>query len=326
VCAGSCDSEGIVMTWFDTRIQEARMERELETAIAGQGGRWVAIVAGEIRAALPVLKGYTVHRVPTASWVRPKFVERLFALGVRGVLVVRDARAEASARDGGRWVEARLMGQRTPVLRTERAAGGTWSVVDFDPSRPSSLVQAAEEFRGGVRRRSAPSRRTGLIASMVIATAVTAAAVAPSDLRVTSPAAATPELVLSFKAFGARGAAASVAAGGGISAPALDPSEAAKPIHMRGVITAKPHREDVVVRLTVDGVTESRAFPAKGFSHDGPAIGEWRRSWRAGEHRVAVEVVSGGSDPVARWEGTLRAIDRRLNVILYDPTTGFVIE
>jgi hypothetical protein len=95
---------------------------------------------------------------------------------------------------------------------------------------------------------------------------------------------------------------------------------------MRGVVTAKPRRADVVIRLTVDGVTEERAFAAKGFSHDGPAMGEWRRAWAAGAHRVVVEIVPGGTERVARWEGTLQGVERRLNVIMFDPSTGFVIE
>jgi hypothetical protein len=291
------------------------MEREIETSIAGRGAQWVAFVAGEIRS-LPTLSNYAVHRVPTASWVRPKFIERLFAAGVRGVLVVRDARAEAWARDGGRWVQARLAGERTPVLRPERTAGGRWCVIDFDPSQPTSLVRAAEEFREGVVRRRAPSRRMALVACLGLAVVITAGAVAPSDLRVVSPASSAPELVLSIKAFGAR-----------MQSDAPDAAaEAAKPVHMRGRVTGKPRRADVVVRLTIDGVTEERAFSAKGFSHDGPAIGEWRREWPAGEHHVVVEIVPGGAEPVARWEGPLRSIERRLTVVMYDPNLGFVVE
>jgi hypothetical protein len=248
--------------------------------------------------------------------VRPKFIERLFATGVRGVMVVRDARTEAWARDGGRWVEARLAGERTPVLRLDRAAGGRWCVIDFDPSQPESLVQAAQEFRAGAHRRRNPSRRISLIACAAVAAALTVGAVAPSDLRVVSPASGTPELVLSIKAFGAR-----------VQSAALDAAaEAAKPVHMRGRVTEKPRRADVIVRLTIDGAAEERVFRAKGFSHDGPAIGEWRRKWAPGEHQVLVEVVPGGTDPIARWEGSLRATERRLSVVLYDPTSGFTVE
>lgn len=320
------------MTWFDTRIQEARMERAIETAMVARSARWVAFVAAEVRSPLPMLAGYEVHCVPTASWVRPKFLEHLFVRGVRGVLVVRDGRGEAAARDGGRWVAARLAGERKPVLRPERVAGGRWCVVDFDPSRPATLTSIADEFRQGPVRRRVHAPWMVIAASLLMAAALVAMSVAPSHLRVTNPASSTPELVLSIKAFGGRtvpgtGASGAVAVNAG-AAPALhvDAAEAAKPVHMRGVVTEKPRRTDVVVRLTIDGVTEERAFTAKGLSNDGPAIGEWRKIWRAGEHHVIVEIVPGGKLPVVRWEGTVRATDRRLSVVTYDPTTSFVVE
>jgi hypothetical protein len=170
-----------------------------------------------------------------------------------------------------------------------------------------------------------------IAASLLAAAALVAMAVAPSHLRVTNPVSSTPELVLSIKAFGGRtvpGAGASGAVVNAGAAPALhvDATEAAKPVHMRGVVTEKPRRADVVVRLTIDGVTEQRAFKAKGLSKDGPAIGEWRKTWRAGEHHVIVEIVPGGTLPAVRWEGTVRATDRRLSVVTYDPTSGFVVE
>ncbi len=320
VCAGSCDSEGIAMTWFDTRLEEARIERETAAATVANGSRWVAFVAGEIRSDLaPELAGFQVHPVPTASWVRPKFLERLFTQGMRGALVVRDARAEAAARDGGRWVAERLTGERAPVLRPERAGAGVWAVVDFDPSRPDELARTAAVFRGmaasGVRRHR-PSRAAAVTACILLVGAIAAAAVWPSHLRVTNPASGEPQLVISFKAFGEKQEA---------SAP--DPvAEAAKPVHMRGASTGKPRRADVVVRLTIDGVTDERVFGAKGVSRDGPAIGEWRQSWAAGEHRVVVEILTGGDAVPQRWEGTMRARERRLNVVSFEPASGFVVE
>jgi ferredoxin len=322
VCAGSCDSEGIAMTWFDTRLQEARMEREIANAVTENRTRWVAFVAGEIsRNAMPELPGFQVQTVPTASWVRPKFLERLFAAGVEGALVVRDARTEAAARDGGRWVAERLAGERTPVLRAERAgaAAGVWCVVDFDPSRREDLVRVAAEFRGlaasGIKRRQ-PTRAVVVAACLIVAGAVTAASVAPSHLRVTNPAPAAPQLVISFKAFGER-----------VDTSKLDPAaEAAKPVHMRSQSGGRARRADVIVRVTVDGITEERAFTAKGVSRDGPAIGEWRRPWEAGEHQVVVEILRGGDAAPERWEGTMQARERRLSVIVFEPASGFVVD
>jgi hypothetical protein len=39
-----------------------------------------------------------------------------------------------------------------------------------------------------------------------------------------------------------------------------------------------------------------------------------------------VEIVPGGTQPVARWEGVVRAWERRLSVVMYDPSAGFLVE
>jgi ferredoxin len=328
VCAGSCDSEAMTITWFDTRVQEARLEREIVAAIARERPAWVAFVAADLGGGVALrdpaplkhqLSGYSVHVVPTASWVRPRFVERLMAGGVRGVLVVRDAMGERAARDGGTWVADRFTGNRTPVFRPERAGGDAWCVVDYDSARPHELARAAAEFcatrKGGVRG-NRPSRRATIAATVLMTALVTALTVAPSHLQVSNPASSEPEFVFSFKALGEMAERA-----------ALDPAaEAAKPVHMRGRSTEKPQRAPVVVRLTIDGVTGERTFAAKGVSRDGPAIGEWRLPLARGEHAIVIEVLAGPATAPERWEGTLRAEPRRLVVVSYDHRDGFMVE
>ncbi len=70
----------------------------------------------------------------------------------------------------------------------------------------------------------------------------------------------------------------------------------------------------------------TREFEAKGWSHDGSAIGEWRQAWPEGEHEVVVEIVPGGTTPSVRWAGRIRAVPRRFQVIAYDAATGFQVE
>ncbi len=326
VCAGSCDSEGISLPWFDTRVEEARMEKEILDTAEG----WVALVGADIDGGVARfaadewrkrLVGYRVWAVPTASWVRPKFVERLLAkAGVRGVLVVRDARSEAAARDGNRWVSERFEGKRAPIFRPERAGGSeAWAVVDFDPMRPNEVGRAAKAFREEGKRGVSIVRWPGgkaVVAGMVLAVGLSVAVIAPSRMRVANPAPAGPELVFSFKAMGEFEAAAEV-----------DPAvEAAKPVHMRGRSTAKPQRSDVEVRLTIDGVTETRRFSAKGIGRDGPAIDEWRRAIVEGGRDVVVEVITGEEAPVQRWSGRIEARPRRLSVITFEPAEGFRVE
>jgi ferredoxin len=330
VCVGSCDSEGIVLPWFDTHPEETRLAAEIASARATGGPAWVAFVAGDIDGPLAFLHAarwrerlpdYQVHGVPTASWVRPKFVEHLLREGVRGVLIVRDARAEAAARDGNRWVLDRLTGERKPAFRIERAGGGAaWRVVDYDPARPAELRCAARAFRSGDEPAVSVSRRRHPLAvataAGVLAILVAAATIAPSHLRVENPAPSGPEFVFSFKALGDRGQPGTV-----------DPAaEAAKPVHMRGRSTEKPHRAPVTVRVTVDGVTEERTYRAKGISQDGPALAEWRQPLAPGLRGVAIEIVTGPGAPPLRWSGTLIAEPRRLHVVTFEPDAGFRVE
>ncbi len=326
VCAGSCDSEGISLPWFDTRVEEARLEKEILDTASG----WVALVAADIdggmrkfaaKAWRERLEGFQVLAVPTGSWVRPKFVERLLGkIGVRGVLVVRDARSEAAARDGNRWVSERLEGKREPIFRPERAGGSkAWRVVDFDPVRPRELAKVAKAFR------EAGKSGVGVVlsggwkaaaAGVVLAVGLCVAVITPSRMRVTNPAPPGPELVFSFKALGDL-----------VMAAEADPeAEAAKPVHMRGRSTAKPRRAAVEVRLTIDGVTETRSFAAKGIGRDGPAIDEWRRTIAEGVHEVTIDVVSGPGTEPQRWSGTIEARARRMNVITFEPAAGFRAE
>jgi quinol-cytochrome oxidoreductase complex cytochrome b subunit/ferredoxin len=330
VCAGSCDSEGIVLPWFNTRREENRIENEITTAVAAGGSPWVALIAGDIDNGLALfaaarwrerLPHYQVHFVPTASWVRPMFIEHLLKHGAQGVLVVRDARTEAAARDGNRWVSARLAGTRTPVYRPDRAGGSTaWQVVDFDPARAADLSLTAQAFQSGKSNPSrVPARRdpvTTALAGVVLALVIAVATVGPSHLRVTNPETADPEFVFSFKAFGDH-----------VTENTVDAAEdAKKPIHMRGRSMSKPQRAPVVVRLTINGVTEERSYRAMGISKDGPALDEWRHSLSVGEHAIRIELITGPDSTPSRWEGTIQAQPRRLHVITFEPDARFRVE
>lgn len=330
VCAGSCDSEGISLSWFDTRREEARIEGEIASTRTSDGLHWVAFVAGDIDGAVALfaatrwrerLPDYQVHFVPTASWVRPMFVERLLKSGVQGVLIVRDARAEAAARDGNRWVLDRLTGERKPVYRPERGGGSTaWQVVDFDPARPDELKRTASAFRTGGHGRAAPPRRrsrvSSILAGALLALVLAVMTIGPSRLAVTNPAPESAEFVFSFKALGELTEASTHDSA----------ADASKPIHMRGRSTTKPHRSDITVRITIDGVTQERTYRAKGISRDGPALDEWRLALAAPAHAIAVELQTGSQSAPLRWSGTIQTEPRRIYAVTYEPEVGFRVE
>jgi ferredoxin len=325
VCIGSCDSTAMQLGWLDTRHAEGAIEAAAAAALAQQEPVWLALVAADCAAigangGTPdnLLPGYTVQSVPTAGWVRPQLVERLLRAGVAGVLVVRDGRGEAPAREGNQWVADRLTGARTPVFRPDRAGAGVWRVVDLLPGGLTELRRVAAAWRAGAQEASGWTgwRRAGACAACVmLVAALVTLAVGPSHLRVRNPAPAGPELVFSFKAFG------DVTAG-----TLVDPAEdAGRPVHMRGRALAKPDRADVEVRLWVDGVAAARTFRAKGISRDGPALGAWRLPVEPGARQVAIEVLTGPDAPALRWEGVIDARARRLHVITFDPRTGFIV-
>lgn len=163
------------------------------------------------------------------------------------------------------------------------------------------------------RVRLLPDRRLSL--ALVAGLALAALAV-PAPLDDPARMAEKPEHFLSFKAFGAFEEAA-----------ALDPDEEAKkPVHMRGRSTAKPRRQPVTLRVSVDGESFERQFTAKGVSRDGPAIGEWRLDLAPGPREVRIDLDRGEDAEPLKWTGTIDARDRRLHVITYTPNDGFRLE
>ncbi|WP_309028575.1 cytochrome b N-terminal domain-containing protein [Pelagicoccus enzymogenes] len=328
VCNGSCDSAGVGLQWFSTLSEEKRILNTVALARERGGGDWIAFVAGEVDGGIAQyrkqiweerLAGYEVFVVPTASWVRSSLVEQLLKRGSKGVLVLRDGRAESASRDGGQWVEDRLEQRRSPEFRPKRAGeGGRWKVLDYTSGDTERVVGAAAAFRGGSKSaagRRRPSFLTGALALIVLMLGILAAAVGPSHLRVTNPASPEPEFVFSFKAFGAYE-----------EVEALSEEEQEKlPIHMRGRSAAKPKRGDVLVTLSLDGEDlGQRRFAAKGVSSDGPAMGQWRLPVVPGQRQVRVEVTRGGEEPLLAWEGTFSARERHVSVLTYEKGEGFV--
>ena len=327
VCIGSCDSEGIFLPWFETQSSEQALTQSIDAGRATDAPAWVAFICGDIDGGYSRfqtaqwqsrLPGYQLLPVPNSSSVRPKFVEKLLRSGIQGVLVVRDAGSDAWSRDGGTWVGDRLNRLRQPLFRPERAGGGAWRVIDFDPSSPAALSREAAEFqktrRSGLTPKThGPVRR--LVGIGLLAACTTVLSIAPSHLQVANPASDHPEFVLSFRALG-----------DSVAPPVDAEADADLPIHMRGRSTAKPIRSDVTIRLTIDGASEERSFTAKGISNDGPAINEWRIPLEPGRRRVGIEIQTGGESEPIRWSGEIEAQPRRYHVVTFDSATGFRLE
>lgn len=330
VCVGSCDSEAMDLPWFSIGSEESAILASVGEATVEGKAPPVALVGGDIDGGLSFLRrsfweqrlpGYQVHFVPTAAYVRPKFVERLLKAGAGGVLIVRDSRAEAAARDGNLWPEDRLAGKREPAFRPNRAKGRSdWRVLAYDAANAAAFSAEARAFREGDRGTNAsppsgggPILRYGAIAAFIAL--LMTAVIGPSNLQVTNPAPSHPEFVLSFKAFGE------------VEDPAVldEEADASRPVHMRGRPTGKPTRLPVEIHIRIDEETHTRAFRAKGISRDGPAIGEWRLPLEAGQtYQLHITIDPGPATEAFEWTHTFTAESRRLHVLTYDPGEGFL--
>lgn len=329
VCVGSCDSEAMNLTWFDIHADEQRITTAVQQLRTENGEAFLALVAADIDGGFAhfqgdrwrnLLPGYHVEPIPTASWIRPKFVERLLHGGTNGVLIIRDTRAEAAARDGNQWVLHRLEQARTPHFRHARAGdgGGRWHVADFNAARQSALAAEAAAFRDSVAPAPAPrpGRLRTVIGGIVLAFLIAAVTIGPSHFRVANPAPSEPELVLSFRVLGDM-----------MKTQELDEAAQAKlPVHMRGRSATKPRRSPAEITLTIDGKSETRTFQPKGISHDGPTTGEWVLPLTPGSHAVQVEIKRGPESAPEVWTGAINAEPRHIHVITYTPTDGFRLE
>ncbi len=334
VCVGSCDSEAMDLPWFSVKAEEEAILAAADERTEKGEAPWIALVAGDIDGGLPYfrrrvwedrLPGYAVYFVPTASWVRPRFVEKLFRRGAAGVLIVHDTAAESPARDGNAWPLARMEGTREPHFRPARAgiASESWRVLPYDPGSAGAFRRAAAEFRKGgtpeVRGKTAagPGQWRASAAVGLFLAILTGAVVTPSHLEVSNPTPAHPEFVFSFKVFGDPEAVAE-----------LDPeADSARPVHMRGRVTEKPARHPVTVRLVLDGEAHEPSFRAKGVSRDGPAIDQIRLPLEPGRWVDArVELRRGPESEPEVWTGSFPARERRLHVLTYEPGEGFRFE
>ena len=330
VCNGSCDSAGIGLGWFTNLKEEERILTAFSKSVEAGASPWIAFVAGDLEGGMAHLNshkwkerlpGYQLEIVPTASWVRASLVEQLLKETAQGVLIVRDSRTEAIARDGNQWVSDRLEQKRAPEFRVNRANNHVnWKVIDYDSANLKGFEEdtaafcASQSWRG--KEKQTPGILRMSLAAVILSAGLSAAAIAPSHLKVRNPAPSAPEIVFSFKALGE------------LETPDTSSAEEdlSKPIHMRGRSTEKPHRAPVTLRILIDGKEEEATFEARGVSNDGPAIGEWRRSVEEGPREILIEILTGSNAEPISWSGTIDAQTRRLHVITYSPKDGIRVE
>ena len=326
VCAGSCDSGSISLPWFQVVPLRARMDAWVDAAVKTGEAPLVAFVCAESAGAAlapdpagrcDALPGYVVLPVPCAGWVHALTVERALRHGAGGVLVVGCGPGSERYREGVKWAQVRMAGQREPALNLAKVDPSKVRVAELFRGDRAGLARAAEELRRGVPSSRPTARVVHLVIAGVAAAAVASLATwAGSRVGYAAPRSA-PTMVVSFKHPGA------------VSERCRDLTEEEKrstPPHMRPAKVCERGRVGVRLRVTIDGVLRSETTHApRGLWGDGNSTAVERVEVAEGEHRVRVEL--GDTPDPGEWnhvdERSLSFQPRASRVVRFDKLEGF---
>jgi coenzyme F420-reducing hydrogenase delta subunit/quinol-cytochrome oxidoreductase complex cytochrome b subunit/Pyruvate/2-oxoacid:ferredoxin oxidoreductase delta subunit len=330
ICAGSCDSAGIGLEWFDSIRQRHRIDELVDTTLGARKPAFLALVCNESAGGLldideatacsPSLPGYVVVRVPCAGWVHPLTVERALRRGARGVLVVASGPGSCTYREGNRWTVARMAGTREPSLRFEKVDRDRVRVLELYRTEQRRLVDEARRFAesAGAASPATPSRTRRVLAGLALGAVFGLVTWAGTAAAYRTPSDPSPKLVISFKHPGK--------AGENCREPTAAELEKL-PRHMRQKQICERRRASVRLRVEVDGKEVARgAHEPRGIWGDGNSIAVERFKLSPGEHTVKVEL-GDSADPSEVAYSTTRRItlrERHNAVLLFDRTTGFV--
>ncbi len=327
ICAGSCDSAGVGLPWFDVLDKRAEMDRFVAAACKRDSQTFVAFVctssAGEtleidpVTAHCALLPGYTVMRVPCAGWVHALTVERAIRHGAAGVLIVACGPGSSRYREGGKWTEMRMAGERVPSLNLDKVDPAKVRVLELFRGDARRLSREAAAFRSATTRSVTRQKPRRWLVGASIAVALTAMTWAASRVGYALPSGDQPQLVVSFKHPGR------------VSETCRDLTEEEKnktPPHMRPSQICDRTRVSVRMRVTVDDhVISERAYAPAGLWGDGNSLAIERVPITPGRHDVRVQI---GDGPNASEYGfdsaqTIDFAPRAIKVVRFDKTTGF---
>jgi len=327
ICAGSCDSGAISLPQLPVVDQRRRIEGWIEEATAtGEKPHLAFVCASSAGASLQIdpstgtsaaLPGYRILPVPCSGWVQRFTLERALRRGAEGVLVVGCGPTEPHFREGTRWTELRIAGEREPVLRREKVEAERIHFATLDRSRLGELQELAGRLRQGPVEEPAPRRKQRLVAaSALVACAFGALIALGSDLPYRAPA-TTSQLVVSFKHAGSAG----------VHCRPISPEEKARlPIHMQRDEICERSRSQVRLRVVVDGEERlSRSYEPRGLRSDGNSVAVEHLPLAPGLHLVEVSI--GGSADPAMWDfidrREIRIEEGERTVVTFDKVLGF---
>lgn len=333
ICVGACDSQAILLPALHSRELEQRLQAWIETQQAAGGRPFVAFCCKDSAAAArekgtaglaTLLPGYRVEMVPCVGWISAVMLERALQRGAAGVLVVGCGEGEPTGREGMKWFNQRMVGQREPRFDPKKADPARVRFVSLDRTRPGEFQRVAREFQAQTAGASVVpagpngSRRLGmrLAAAGAVTVALGAVTFLFSDLPYRTAHSPAPELVVSFNHSGAI-----------LEPRKLTQEELDQRLpHMRNQINVSRERAPVRLRVQVDGATMlDRSYQPKGFANDGPSIAVARLPLTPGRHEVRVELAD-SADPnqwTRQWSETVEFKENRARVVLFDGKNGF---
>ncbi|MBI3204039.1 MAG: hydrogenase iron-sulfur subunit [Myxococcales bacterium] len=330
ICAGSCDSAGIGLPWFDSVEQRHRIDELVDKTLGAEADVMLALVCNESAAAhlnvdavtarSPELPGYRVVRVPCAGWVHPLTVERALRRGARGVLIVASGPGSCMYREGNRWTTERMAGAREPAFRGEKADRERVRVLELYRTQGGRLIGQARAFADSTPPGAAPapSLARRLVVGVGLAAIFGLVTWAGTAAGYRTPGDPSPKLVVSFKHPGKAGE------------NCREPSQAELdklPKHMRQKQICERRRASVRLRVEVDGrELTAGAYEPRGVWGDGNSIAIERFTLSPGAHQVKVEL-GDTMNPAEYNHSTTRELtlkERHNSVVLFDKMTGFV--
>lgn len=329
ICIGSCDTAAIDISCFDSIAQRRKIEGWLDDALAAGEAAHLGFICAESAGAdldldsdtgiCEQLPGYRSLRVPCAGWVHPLMVERALRHGAAGVLIVGCGPGECLYREGGRWAEQRMAGEREPSLRAEKVAPEQLAMLALDRTRKTELIARAAAFRHSQSPTPQPARgpaRRWIAATLLVLGFATLIGVV-SDGGYASPRVDHSELIVSFSHPGLSQQ----------NCRTLDQAELAEvPRHMRKPVQCDRARSAVRLVVRIDGFEVLRkSIPGAGVWQDGNSVALERIPVEPGSHLVQI-AIGESADPEEWSHRDQRTLDFSLEekrVVLFDRLTGF---
>jgi len=336
ICAGSCNPGGIGLPQLPVQDERRRIDQWIDQVLAQNDAPCIAFLCASSAAAdfqvaqdgrCSQLEGWRVMAVPCTGWVQALTLERALRRGAKHILIVGCTREDPHYREGVKWTELRLGGEREPVLRRNKINAEGVHFVTYNRSEKQRFIAAATALRnaepGEISAPRAPeySRARQIFGGIIVAAALAIPLALLSDAPSLVPTSRTPELVVSvkYRPNSVRDCR-----------PMTEAEKASTPKHMRSADATICERNlpDVRVGIWIDGVEQvQRVYAAKGLSSDGPSIGTEYIELSPGLHRVSVRI-GNTAEPGTwsdQWEGELNFEVGRRQVILYENREGFII-